>query len=208
MLRHELKLRTSRTPEAELEATRGGMSMRRRGADRARYAATRRQAQPGTASTATTRPSCSAYADAVAGKRTFVAQDLNDLEAVAREREEVARIAKIAYARKGELEDILKSRLADTEKLELGGVRYQVTPTCSVDYPIEATLKLLQEATGLPRDTLVAKLATVDRDALQRLLKDVGERLPRPRVTMLRAELEARANKTFTPRFLAKQVRA
>jgi len=60
----------------------------------------------------------------------------------------------------------------------------------------------------LPRDTLVAKLASVDRDALQKLLKDVGERLPRPRVTMLRAELEARANKTFTPRFLAKQVRA
>lgn len=204
MLRHELKLRTSRTPE-ELEAAR-------------RYViAVGEQTEHAREYTPRPNPNCvycdhkaqcTAYADALAGKRSFVAEDLKDLEAVAREREEVARIAKIAYARKSELEDILKSRLADTEKLELGGVRYQVTPTCSVDYPIEPTLKLLQDATGLPRDTLVAKLATVDRDALQKLLKDVSERLPRPRVTMLRAELEARAKKSFTPRFLAKQVRA
>jgi RecB family exonuclease len=204
MLRHELKLRTSRTPE-DLEAARRYVVAVGEQTEHARdYPA---RPNPNCVY-CDHKAQCGAYADAVAGKRTFVAHDLRDLEAVAREREEVARIAKIAYARKGELEDILKSRLAETEKLELGGVRYQVSPTCSVDYPIEPTLKLLQDATGLPRDTLVAKLASVDRDALQKLLKDVGERLPRPRVTMLRAELEARANKSFTPRFLAKQVRA
>jgi len=204
MLRHELKLRTSRTEE-QLEAARRYVIAIGEQTERTREFPARPNPN---CVYCDHKAQCSAYGDALAGKRTFVAQDMKDLEAVAREREEVARIAKIAYARKSELEDILKSRLTDTEKLELGGVRYQMVPTCSVDYPLEPTLKLLQDATGLPRDTLVAKLASVDSESLQKLLKDVGQRLPRPRVTMLRAELEARANRSFTPRFLAKAVSA
>jgi len=203
MLRHDLRLRTTRTLE-QLEAAQRYVIAVGEQTEHAReyparpnpncvYCDHRRQ--------------CSAYAEALAGKRTIVAIDKKDLEAVAREREEVARIAKIAYARKGELEDVLKAHLEEQERLELGGVRYQLLPITSTEYPLEPTLNLLEEATGLPRMTLLAKLATVDKDALSKLLKTVGEKLPRPRVTMLRAELEARADKTVTPRFSAKQVR-
>jgi RecB family exonuclease len=203
MLRHDLRLRTSRTPE-QLEAAR-------------RYViAFGEQTENAQEYPARPNPNCvycdhkkqcSAYADALAGKRTTIAVDQGDLEAVAREREEVARIAKIAYARKGELEDVLRAHLEEQEKLELGGVRYQLLPITSTEYPLEPTLNLLEEATGLPRMTLLAKLATVDKDSLSKLLKSIGEKLPRPRLTMLRAELEARSNKTVTPRFSAKQVR-
>jgi RecB family exonuclease len=204
MLRHDLRLKTSRTPE-QLEAARRYVIAVGEQTESAREYPARPNSN---CVYCDHKAQCRAYADAVAGKRSFVAQDLGDLEAVAREREEVARIAKIAYARKSELEEVLKARLGEAERLELAGMRYQVVPTCTTDYPLEPTLKLLQDATGLPRDTLVAKLASVDRDALQRLIKDLGERLPRPRVTMLKAELEARASKSFTPRFLAKQVHA
>jgi RecB family exonuclease len=203
MLRHDLKLRTSRTIE-QLEAAR-------------RYVvAVGEQTENANDYPPRLNPNCpycdhkaqcSAYTDALAGKRTTMAVDMTDLEGVAREREEVARIAKIAYARKGELEDVLRARLQQEEKLELDGMRYQLLPITSTEYAFQPTLALLQEATGLPRDTLIAKLATVDKDALAKLLKDVGERLPRSRTTMLRAELEARANKTVSPRFSAKPVR-
>jgi putative RecB family exonuclease len=153
------------------------------------------------------RTQCDAYANALRGKRDVVAVDLNDLESVAREREAVARIAKIAYARKSELEDILKTRLAEHEKLDLAGVRYQLQNACSVEYPLEPTLRVLEDATGLSRADLVTRLASIEKDALQALLKEIGAKLPRPRVTLLKAELDARAKKTFTPRFNAKEVR-
>jgi hypothetical protein len=133
--------------------------------------------------------------------------DLSDLEAVAREREAVAHIAKIAYSRKAELEDVLRTHLEEQEKLELGGVRYQLLPVMTTEYATEPTLRVLAEATGLPRDTLIAKLTRIDRDALSKLVKEIGPRLPRSRLAMVRAELEARATKTVTPRFSAKQVR-
>ena len=102
---------------------------------------------------------------------------------------------------------MLRSRLQGDEKLELAGVRYQLQNACSVEYPLEPTLRVLEEATGLARAELVSKLATIEKDALQALLKDLGTKLPRPRVTLLKAELEARAKKSFTPRFNAKEVR-
>ncbi len=203
MVRHELKLKTSRTQEQLDSARRYIEAIGERTETSHDF--------PARINTNCVycdhRTQCDAYADALRGKREVVALDLTDLETVAREREEVARIAKIAYARKGELEDVLRSRLQGDEKLELAGVRYQLQNACSVEYPLEPTLRVLEEATGLARAELVSKLATIEKDALQALLKDLGTKLPRPRVTLLKAELEARAKKSFTPRFNAKEVR-
>ena len=62
---------------------------------------------------------CPTYHRALLGKVEAVCQDERDLEAVAREREEVARLAKILYARKEALEKILKIRLQEVDRLEL-----------------------------------------------------------------------------------------
>ena len=104
------------------------------------------------------RKQCPAYADALKGKREFIVEDLADLEGVAREREEVARLAKALYARKEELEDILKAQLKERDELVLGGVRYRMFATTSLDYPLEPTLSLLADATGLSRDEVLGKL--------------------------------------------------
>lgn len=152
------------------------------------------------------RKHCPAYADALKGKREFLCEDLADLEAVAREREEVARLAKALYARKEELEDVLKARLQDQDELVLGGVRYRMFSTTSVDYPLEPTLSLLAEATGLGRDELLGRLASVDKKALDGVLKGLGKTLDKPRVSLLKAELDAHATKTHSPRFSAKEV--
>jgi putative RecB family exonuclease len=204
MLRHELKQRTSRTSD-DLDAARryiGAVG------DRTETDTEFKARLNSNCNYCDHRTQCDEYAGALKGKRENLALDLSDLEAVAREREEVARIAKIAYARKAELEEVLKARLETEEKLELGGVRYQVQNACSVEYPLEATLRVLMDATGYARETLVSKLATIDKDALKGLLRHMSERLPRPRVTLVKAELDARASKSFTPRFSAKEVRS
>jgi hypothetical protein len=152
------------------------------------------------------RKHCPAYADALKGKREFICEDLADLEAVAREREEVARLAKALYARKEELEDVLKTRLKNEEELVLGGVRYRMYATTSVEYAVEPTLTLLSEATGLARDELIGKLTSIDKKALDSVLRGLGKKLEKPRISLLKAELEAHASKTLSPRFSAKEV--
>jgi RecB family exonuclease len=152
------------------------------------------------------RKQCPAYADALKGKREFIVEDLADLEGVAREREEVARLAKALYARKEELEDILKAQLKDRDELVLGGVRYRMFATTSLDYPLEPTLSLLADATGLSRDEVLGKLGAIDKKALDALLKSLGKKLDKPRVSLLKAELEAHADKRMSPRLWAKEV--
>ena len=152
------------------------------------------------------RKQCPAYADALKGKREFIVEDLADLEGVAREREEVARLAKALYARKEELDDILKAQLKERDELVLGGVRYRMFATTSLDYPLEPTLSLLAEATGLSRDEVLGKLGAIDKKALDALLKALGKKLDKPRVSLLKAELEAHADKRMSPRLWAKEV--
>jgi RecB family exonuclease len=152
------------------------------------------------------RKQCPAYADALKGKREFIVEDVADLEGVAREREEVARLAKALYARKEELEDILKAQLKERDELVLGGVRYRMFATTSLEYPLEPTLSLLADATGLSRDEVLGKLGAIDKKALDALLKSLGKKLDKPRVSLLKAELEAHADKRMSPRLWAKEV--
>lgn len=154
------------------------------------------------------REHCPAYAGALAGKREFICEDLADLEAVAREREEVARLAKALYARKEELERILKAHLKEHDELVLGGVRYRMFNTTSLSYPLEPALRILSEATGLARDELLKHLAAVDNKALDALLKELGKTSAGARVRLLKAELESIADKTHSPRFWSKEVSA
>jgi len=149
---------------------------------------------------------CPAYAEALQGRPHLICEDTRDLEAVAREREQVARLAKILYARKEELEGILKAQLRDRDELVLGGVRYRMFNVTTHEYRLEATLSLLANATGMPSDELLGKVGAVDKKSLDALLKNLGKRLEKPRVSLLKAELEAKAESRHSPRLWAKEV--
>jgi putative RecB family exonuclease len=150
------------------------------------------------------RRQCPAFTDALAGKQHLVCENLDDLEAVAREREEVARITKILTARKQELEEVIKAHLEDQDELSLAGVTYRMFKTSKVEYPVDSTLKTLTKATGLSRDDLLGKLASIEKKALEAFLKDLAGTLEKPRLNLLKAELEAIATRSFSSRFWAK----
>lgn len=202
MLRHGIRQETTRTEEQLADALAYVETLGRQTETASEYPARLNT----NCSYCDHRKQCPAYADALKGKREFIVEDLADLEGVAREREEVARLAKALYARKEELEDILKAQLKERDELVLGGVRYRMFATTSLDYPLEPTLSLLADATGLSRDEVLGKLGAIDKKALDALLKSLGKKLDKPRVSLLKAELEAHADKRMSPRLWAKEV--
>jgi putative RecB family exonuclease len=154
------------------------------------------------------RAHCGAYAEALKGKRTVLGADPADLEAVAREREEVSRLAKILYARKSELEGVLKEHLRERDELVLAGVRYSLAPTsASVTYPLRRTLRVLEERTGLPHEEVLERVVAIDREALDRLVRETTNAGDKAKGNLLRAELQALAERAMTTRFTAKAVR-
>ena len=202
MLRHGVRQETTRTEEQLADALAYVETLGRQTESATEYPARLNT----NCSYCDHRKQCPAYADALKGKREFIVEDLADLEGVAREREEVARLAKALYARKEELEDILKAQLKERDELVLGGVRYRMFATTSLDYPLDPTLTLLADATGLSRDEVLGKLGAIDKKALDALLKSLGKKLDKPRVSLLKAELEAHADKRMSPRLWAKEV--
>lgn len=202
MLRHGVRQQTTRTEEQLADALAYVETLGRQTENATEYPARLNT----NCSYCDHRKQCPAYAEALKGKREFIVEDLADLEGVAREREEVARLAKALYARKEELEDILKAQLKERDELVLGGVRYRMFATTSLDYPLEPTLSLLADATGVSRDEVLGKLGAIDKKALDALLKSLGKKLDKPRVSLLKAELEAHADKRMSPRLWAKEV--
>ena len=202
MLRHGVRQQTERTPE-QLDGALAYVEALGKQTESATHYPPRLNTN---CSYCDHRASCPAYADALRGKREFICEDLSDLEAVAHEREEVARLAKALYARKDELEKVLKTHLKHQEELVLAGVRYRMFNAEKLDYPLGATLDALARATGKAPAELIATLGAVDNKALDDFLKRLAKDTDRSRVAMLKAEIEAGAKTTQIPRLWAKDI--
>jgi RecB family exonuclease len=204
MLRHGIRQTTSRTPE-QLEAALAYVeTLGRMTEETTDYPAR----VGGQCVWCDHRANCDAYGKALAGGRKELGADLADLEAVAREREEVASLAKILTARKYELEGVLKAHLRDRDELVIGPMRYSLATTTSTSYPLDRTLRVLEAQTGKPRDELLARVAIVDKDALDALVRETTKGLDKSGGHIFRAELDAVAERSITPRFNAKEVRS
>jgi RecB family exonuclease len=201
MLRHGIRMETARAPE-QLEAALAYVETLGRQTEEATEFRPRLNTN---CVWCDHRRQCPAYAAALEGKREFLCEDPSDLEAVAREREEVARLAKILYDRKGELEGILKAHIQHDGELVLGGVRYAMFNTCRLDYPLDATLAVLERATEIPRAELAARLTAIDKSKVDALLKELAKTTDRARIRLVQTELEAIADKSYSPRLWAKK---
>ncbi|MBN1632133.1 MAG: PD-(D/E)XK nuclease family protein, partial [Thermoleophilia bacterium] len=99
------------------------------------------------------------------------------------------------------------AQLMHQDELILGGVRYSMFNTTRKAHPLEATIERLGQATGLSWQELLPKVAVVDNKALESFVKELGKTLDKGRVTLLKAELAAGAERTYTPRLWAKMTR-
>jgi putative RecB family exonuclease len=144
------------------------------------------------------RASCAAYQDVVTGKRTLPTLPAEDLAEVVQAREDAARTARLATARQRELDGVLKRFLRDQEAVEAAGHRYTMLVTKTRSYPLFATAEKLAGATGLAVPEIVAAIADVDTSRLTAWFKKAA--LDDEQELLLRAEVDAIARVTYTPR--------
>jgi len=121
--------------------------------------------------------------------------------------EEVAKLAKALYARKEALERILKKQIENVGELKLGAMVYGLSKTTQVSYPADSTLLVLNEVLGASMEDLARRLLVVDKAGVERLLKEAAKDLLPADVKMLKARLDAVAEKTYSPRFAAHHAR-
>ncbi len=202
MLRHGVRLRTHRTPE-QIESVLGYVEAVGHKMENATDFPPRLNANCGYCEY---RARCPAYANALSGDRLVQSENVADLAAVAKEREEVARLVKILYARKDELERVLKAELKDKDELVLGGVRYRMYTAEKLVYPIEPTVETLVHATGKSPDEILKAITTVNNKALDEFVTQISEDKDDAKVAMLMADLQAFAETTNTAKFWAKKV--
>lgn len=201
MLRHDIVMETSRTPEQLDAAMQYIETVGRMTEETEEY-------EPRLNNNCVYcdhRYHCPAYKDALAGKQKFACVDKSDFEAVAKEREEVSHIVKIATERKQELEKILKAELKQKNELVLNGMRYRMFNTEKKTYPVEKTFQTM-ERFGEDRKNFWEKIAVIDNKALDTYLKQIGKTKDKSQVTLLKAELGAIVQKSYSPRFWAKEV--
>jgi hypothetical protein len=152
------------------------------------------------------RRSCGAYREVLENQPLRIAASHDDLEAVSRERERVAAHAKILYARRDELDRVLKAHLKNTDELILAGTRYAMLKITSTRHELEPVLQVLEAATGKSAVDVARDVCVVDKDKLDALLKTARTELGPSRAALLRAELEAAAEHTLTTRLWAKKI--
>jgi len=148
---------------------------------------------------------CGAYKDAIAGRSMILkATDMTDLTSVAAEREQVARLAKMMYARKEELDSILKKKLAtDTDEMVLAGTIYKIQNAFTTTYEQEAVVRIFA-GLGYKPEEVRARIAGVDKDKVEELRVEAAGKIDRAKGILLKASLEAIAQKKpLTPKLQA-----
>lgn len=128
---------------------------------------------------------CPTYQAALAKKPSLVAVSKENMDGLAEERERVAAIAKAAYARKEELDAVLRESVGDRESVTYAGHVYKVLQFFNYEYRAADLLPLFAEA-GV--DLTPALYA--DEKALDVILKKVEADDGQPR--MVRDFLRAR----------------
>jgi RecB family exonuclease len=202
MLRHGVRLETSRTDEALATACEYVAAIGQALETSKEYPA-RLNAN---CAYCDHRFDCPEYARVLRGEVNVGTVDAEDLVAVSRSRQQIAHTLKILNARKDELDKLIKAKLDEQDALVLAGVRYSMFDVESRTYPLRRTIDLVSVATGAPKTEVASQIAVIDKDALNDLLKSASKQLPRERAALLKAELDAIADRTVSQRLWAKEL--
>jgi putative RecB family exonuclease len=139
------------------------------------------------------RHHCDDYQEAMAGNRAVAPADLGDLDGMARERQQLVAISSLVDRRKSQLDRVLKKHLRDAPELVSGGTRLRLFQTTTLHHDLARSASTIERVTGLPAAKVAARIGTVDKTAVGKLLDEQTAVIGRPRAELLRHELEALA---------------
>jgi putative RecB family exonuclease len=205
MVRHGIKLHTTRTSEQVADA------LKYVGATAQQIATAAKSGDyPCTLSaacgTCLYRLSCPAYRALLTASEAVHDAAPRSLEMVASQREHMSALAKAADARKRELDVILRQALDEQDEVVAAGRRYTIRHAARRSYPVVTTLARLSATSNEPAMALSERLTSISNSRLSAYLKSIEEQLPKLQVTMLRLELDATAETSFVPQIVSKSV--
>jgi hypothetical protein len=147
------------------------------------------------------RSECVAYQKALKAHNHIAIESPEDLENLAREREEVAIHAKIFNKRLDEIDDVLKAHIDQIQgPLCLAGYVFSKSRVASLEHDPRAVVDLLSERLELTVDEIIKATMKVQKKGLDQLLTEQSEKHGLTAVSMVKAALVNRAEHKFTSR--------
>lgn len=189
MLRHDMMQKADRTAEIIDDAAGYVISLGKR-SEQPRKEDEWKPQLNGNCSYCDSRMRCPLYTKILAGGHevTKVA-NTEDFGEVAATREKLAKLAKVLYARKGELDDLIKAKLAKEGEFEAGGFRYRyISGGSSKVYSPGGVMRAFAKA-GVSSADVAKSVLVVDNAALTRFYDEKAKTLPEDAAIILEATL-------------------
>lgn len=147
------------------------------------------------------RGECAAYQKAVKAHNHIAVESLEDLNAVAKEREQVAIHAKIFQKRLDEIDAVLEAHLDRMQgPLFLGGYVFSKSAVKSLKHDPNTVIELLSSRLGLSREAIIKATMEVQKKRLDQLLTDQSQHHDLTKIGLVKAALVNRAETRVTNR--------
>jgi len=151
---------------------------------------------------------CAAYKDACENKNPLTKNDPNDIAAIAEDYENISARAKIIYARKEELADLLKIKLIGQDRLTAGGHNYSLGKTTTTNFnDVSQVINLMAEAAGVDYRQVLRQIGSIAKGKYEELLSSLKTVLPASDYFRLENNLEALMELEYTPRLQSTVIR-
>jgi len=151
---------------------------------------------------------CEVYKDACKNDHPLTLEDANDIQALAEEYEDISARAKIMYARKEELADLLKIKLIGKDRLTAAGHYYSLGKTTVTNFTdVNRVLTLLEEVSRIEYPQLLNRLATIGKGKFDELMQSLGRELPETDYLRLEAQLGDLVEFEYQPRLQSIAIR-
>jgi len=151
---------------------------------------------------------CEVYKDACENDHPLTLEDPNDIQAIAEEYEDISARAKIMYARKEELADLLKIKLIGKDRLTAAGHYYSLGKTTVTNFTdVNRVITLLEAASRIEYPQLLNRLATIGKGKFDELMKALRQELPETDYLRLEAQLGDLVEFEYQPRLQSVSIR-
>ena len=154
------------------------------------------------------RHQCNTYQDACNFDHPLTLEDLNDIQAIAQEYEDISARAKIMYARKEELADLLKAKLIGKDRLSAHGHYYSLSKTTVTNFTDPAKMiKLLTDAFETDPEWMINHISTIGKGKFDAIMKELKKDMSETDYTRLEAQVQDLIELDYQPRLQTTAIR-
>jgi putative RecB family exonuclease len=138
------------------------------------------------------RRRCDVYQTALVGEHEVTAiEGATALETLLANRDAAANVAKIAYARKSELDRVIKAKLDVDGEFDAGGFHVRMINASSKSYPDPSVVLRVFASAGLDTAEVAQRVFVVDKKRVEALCEETAGDVGTSRAIRLKTELEA-----------------